>query len=157
MNDHSSPLRTLKEVLFAAERRGYAVGSFSPRTTAMIQPILCAGQAARSPLIVQISQRELTRYQVTPSGFAEEFFAQLKRERITVPVALHLDHTKEFSVIQDAIAAGFTSVMIDASEKPLHENISTTRHVVEYAHAHGVSVEAELGRIGTTDFVETEN
>lgn len=157
MNDHPSPLMTLKEVLSAAERGGYATGSFSPRTTAMIRPVLCAGQAARSPLIVQISQKELTRYQVTPSRFAEEFFAQLEREHITVPVVLHLDHTKEFSVIEDAIATGFTSVMIDASEKRLEENIAMTRQVVEYAHARGVSVEAELGRIGTTDFVETES
>ena len=157
MNDHLFPLKTLAQVLSAAERGGYAVGSFSPRTTAMIRPILCAGQAARSPLIVQISQRELTRYQVTPARFAEEFFEQLEREHITVPVVLHLDHTREFAVIQDAIAVGFTSVMIDASEKRLEENISTTREVVEYAHARGVSVEAELGRIGTTDFVETES
>ena len=157
MNDRQSPLKTLKEVLSMAERSGYAVGSFSPRTTAMIQPVLCAGQAARSPLIVQISQKELNRYLVTPSRFAEEFFRQLAQEHITVPVALHLDHTREFPVIQDAIAAGFTSVMIDASEKPLEENIAITREVVEYAHARGVSVEAELGRIGTTDFVETES
>jgi ketose-bisphosphate aldolase len=157
MNDHTFPLRTLTEVLSAAEHGGYAVGSFAPRTTAMIKPILCAGQAARSPLIVQISQKELTRYQITPARFAEEFFAQLEREHITVPVVLHLDHTKEFPVIQDAIAAGFTSVMIDASEKPLDENIAISRQVVEYAHARGVSVEAELGRIGTTDFVETED
>jgi fructose-bisphosphate aldolase class II len=157
MNNPSFPLRTLNDVLSSAEREGYAVGSFSPRTTAMIQPILCAGQAARSPLIVQISQKELTRYQVTPSDFAEEFFAQLESEHITVPVVLHLDHTKEFPAIQDAIAAGFTSVMIDASEKSLEENISISRQVVEYAHARGVSVEGELGRIGTTDFVETES
>ena len=157
MKDPSSPLRTLKEVLSAAELGGYAVGSFSPRTRAMIRPILCAGQAARSPLIVQISQRELNRYQLTPSRFAEEFFAQLEQQQVTVPVVLHLDHTKELPMIQDAIAAGFTSVMIDASEKPLEENISVSRQVVEYAHARGVSVEAELGRIGTTDFIETES
>src|SRR5215217_7208655 len=157
MNDHSTPLRTLKQVLSSAEGEGYAVGSFSPRTTAMIRPVLCAGQASRSPLIVQISQKELNRYQISPSRFAEEFFAQVQRERIRVPVVLHLDHTKEISVIQDAIAAGFTSVMIDASEKPLEENIAVMRQVVEYAHARGVSVEAELGRIGTTDFVETES
>jgi len=157
MNDHTLPLRSLNEVLSAAEHGGYAVGSFAPRTTAMIHPILCAGQAARSPLIVQISQKELTRYQITPARFAEEFFAQLEGEHITVPVVLHLDHTKEFTVIQDAIAAGFTSVMIDASEKPLDENIAISRQVVEYAHARGVCVEAELGRIGTTDFVETED
>src|SRR5687767_6614380 len=157
MNNHASPLRTLNDVLSAAEHGGYAVGSFAPRTTAMIQPILSAGQAARSPLIVQISQKELTRYQITPSLFAEEFFVQIDRGTITVPVVLHLDHTKEFTVIQEAIAAGFTSVMIDASEKPLDENISISRQVAEYAHARGVSVEAELGRIGTTDFVETES
>jgi fructose-bisphosphate aldolase class II len=150
-------LRTLSEILPAAEQGGYAVGSFSPRTTAMIQPILRAGQAARSPLIVQISQKELTRYQITPARFAEEFFAQMEAEAITVPVVLHLDHTKEFAVIQEAIAVGFTSVMIDASEKPLDENIEISRQVVDYAHPRGVSVEAELGRIGTTDFVETEN
>lgn len=157
MNDHPYPLQTLNQVLSAAERSGYAVGSFSLRTTPMIQPILCAGQAVRSPLIVQISQKELTRYQLTPARVAEEFFTQVEREQITVPVVLHLDHTKEFSVIHEAIAAGFTSVMIDASEKPLEENISISRQVVEYAHARGVSVEAELGRIGTTDFVETES
>lgn len=147
----------LNQVLAAAERGGYAVGSFSPRTTAMIQPVLCAGQALNSPLIVQISQKELNRYQVAPARFAEEFFAQLAQQQITVPVVLHLDHTKEFSVIQEAIAAGFTSVMIDASEKPLEENIGISREVAQYAHARGVSVEAELGRIGTTDFVETES
>src|SRR5215216_6685501 len=157
MNNRFPSLRTLNDVLSAAERGGYAVGSFSPRTTAMIHPVLCAGQAAHSPLIVQISQKELNRYQTTPSRFAEEFLTQLEHEHISVPVVLHLDHTKEISVIQDAIVAGFSSVMIDASEKPLDENIAISRQVVEYAHAHGVSVEAELGRIGTTDFVETES
>ena len=156
MNTKSTSLRTLSQILPFAEREAYAVGSFSPRTTAMIQPILHAGQALHSPLIVQISQKELARYHVTPRRFAEEFFAQLEQEHITVPVVLHLDHTKEVSIIHDAIAAGFSSVMIDASEKPLDENISITRQVVEYAHARGVSVEAELGRIGTTDYVETD-
>src|SRR5215216_6234864 len=157
VNDRSVPMRTLNQVLPSAERDGYAVGSFSPRTTAMIKPVLYAGQALRSPLIVQISQKELTRYQIAPSRFAEEFFHQVDQEHINVPVVLHLDHTKEFAVIQDAISAGFSSVMIDASEKPLDENIAITREVVNYAHARGVSVEAELGRIGTTDFVETES
>ena len=157
VNDNSAVLRTLKQILPAAERGGYAVGSFSPRTTAMIQPILRAGQAARSPLIVQISQKELLRYQVTPARFAEEFFNQIEQECIHVPVVLHLDHTRDFAVIQDAISAGFTSVMIDASDKPLDENINLSRQVVEYAHPRGVSVEAELGRIGTADFIETDS
>jgi fructose/tagatose bisphosphate aldolase len=112
-------LFTLNPLLEDAERRGYAVGSFSPRTSAMILPVLKAGQAAASPLIVQISQKELDRYQVSPKDFAAEFFACLESEQINVPVALHLDHTRVMGVIEQAIEAGFTSVMIDASEHPL--------------------------------------
>jgi ketose-bisphosphate aldolase len=152
-----SSLFTLNPLLEDAERRGYAVGSFSPRTSAMILPVLKAGQAAASPLIVQISQKELDRYQVSPKDFAAEFFACLESEQINVPVALHLDHTRVMGVIEQAIEAGFTSVMIDASEHPLEANIATTRQVVTFAHARGVSVEAELGRIGTADFIETDN
>jgi ketose-bisphosphate aldolase len=148
---------TLRQGLEAAEKAGCALGSFSPRLTPMIQPVLRGGQGTNSPLIVQISQRELERYGVTPAEFADEFYKQISDLSITVPVVLHLDHTKVFSVIEQAIAAGFTSVMIDASEKPLEENIAITREVVQYAHAHGVSVEAELGMIGTTDFIETEH
>lgn len=150
-------LCNLNPLLAAAERDGYAVGAFSPRYTAMIQPVLQAGQALNSPLIVQISQRELTRAQITPARFASAFYAEMHTGQITMPVALHLDHTREFSIIEEAIAAGFTSVMIDASERPFAENIAITRQVVAYAHRHGVSVEAELGRITTTDYVETED
>jgi fructose-bisphosphate aldolase class II len=122
----------------------------------MILPVLIAAQAAASPLIVQISQKEFDRYKLTPQDFANEFFTCLEREQISVPVALHLDHTKVMEIIEQAIAAGFTSVMIDASEQALEANIAATRQVVEYAHARGVSVEAELGRIGTADFIETD-
>jgi ketose-bisphosphate aldolase len=71
-------------------------------------------------------------------------------------VVLHLDHTFEMRVIEAAIAAGFTSVMIDKSSEPLETNIRISAEVAAYAHARGVSVEAELGKIGTTDFVETD-
>lgn len=148
---------TLREALPIAERGGYALGSFSPRCTAMIRPVLQAAQQARSPLIVQISSNEFRRYGVTPEAFAAEFYRQLANESISVPVVLHLDHTKDMDTIAAAIAAGFTSVMIDASELPLEENIARSREAAAYAHAHGVSVEAELGRIGTTDFVETDD
>jgi fructose-bisphosphate aldolase class II len=146
----------LKRALQEAEQGGYALGAFSPRYTPMIQPVLRAAERANSPLIVQISQKELVRYGITPEAFATEFYATLDREHITVPVVLHLDHTKDMEVIEAAIRAGFTSVMIDASEHPLLDNIAITQAVVRYAHGHGVSVEAELGMIGTTDFVETE-
>ncbi len=148
-------LFTLREVLPVAEVGGYALGAFSPRSTVMIRPVLRAGQKAQSPLIVQISQKELQRHAVTPAEFAGEFFAALQGENITIPVVLHLDHTWDFSLIQESIAAGFTSVMIDASDRRLEENIATVKKVVNYAHSRNVSVEAELGRIGTTDFAET--
>ncbi len=148
---------TLKEALVKAEKVQIALGSFAPRYTPMIQPILKAGQKTTSPLIVQISQKELELYAVSPAEVAEEFYRQLDEQKITVPVVLHLDHTRVLSVIKDAIAAGFTSVMIDASEKPLDENIAISKEAADYAHAHSVSIEAELGRIGTTDRVETED
>ncbi|HEY8563894.1 MAG TPA: class II fructose-bisphosphate aldolase [Beijerinckiaceae bacterium] len=149
-------LLTLAPALAAAERGGYALGSFAPRYTPMIAPILRAGARTRSPLIVQISQRELERYGIDAAAFGEAFFAALEEVDPGVPVVLHLDHTFEIGVIERAMEAGFTSVMIDQSAKPLDENIAVTAEVVRLAHARGISVEAELGKIGTTDFVETE-
>ncbi|WP_299088745.1 class II fructose-bisphosphate aldolase [uncultured Metabacillus sp.] len=122
----------------------------------MVRPILRAGQKTQSPVIVQISEKELIRYGITPCEIAEEFYQAVEEENITVPVVLHLDHTKQLSIIEAAIEAGFTSIMIDASEKELDENIKISKEVVDFAHARGVSVEAELGKIGTTDFVETD-
>lgn len=147
----------LNTLLAAAEQGGYAVGSFSPRATSMIRSVLKSAQKLASPLIVQISQRELARHQITPQAFADAFYESIESAQITVPVVLHLDHTRTVAAIQEAIAAGFTSVMIDASDKPFEENVGLVRQVVEYAHPLGVSVEAELGRIMTTDFVETED
>lgn len=149
-------LYTLKEALSVAERGKYAIGSFSPRYTPMIRPVLAASQQNNSPAIVQISQKELERYHIEPAEFGEVFFRELRDLQITVPITLHLDHTKDIRVIEAAIAAGFTSVMIDASEHDLAENIRITREVASFAHEQGVSVEAELGKIGTTDFVETD-
>lgn len=147
----------LKTLLAAAEAGQYCVGAFSPRYTSMIGVVLRAGQDMQSPLIVQISQKELARHEITPTRFAEVFYDEVARQGITVPATLHLDHTKEMAVIQEAIEAGFTSVMIDASEKPLEENIAISREVAEYARPFDVSVEAELGRITTTDFVESDD
>jgi fructose-bisphosphate aldolase class II len=147
----------LREALPIAEQGGYALGSFSPRYLAMIRPTLLAAERARAPLIVQISSNEFHRYDVTPAQFAAEFYQVLSAERISVPVVLHLDHTKEQTTIEAAIEAGFTSVMIDASELPLAENIARSREVAAYAHQRNVSVEAELGRIGTSDYVETDD
>ena len=152
----TASLTRLTPALAEAERGGYALGSFAPRYTAMIPPILRAGKRTRSPLIVQISQRELERYGVTAAAFAKAVLKAMEDERPEVPVVLHLDHTFDLAVIEEAIAAGFTSVMVDRSAEPLEENIRGSAEVARLAHARGVSVEAELGKIGTTDFMETD-
>lgn len=158
---HTRPLNllTLKQMLAAALQANCAVGSFAPRYTPVIAPVLRAAEKTNSPLIIQISQNEFGWYELSAAEFAAEFFGQIYVQQITVPVTLHLDHTRDFAVIYEAIAAGFTSVMIDASDKPLEQNISITKEVAEYAHAHGVSVEAELGRIGraSDENIETDN
>jgi ketose-bisphosphate aldolase len=148
-------LSSLKELLSGAQRGAYAVGAFSPRYMPVIGAILRAGQALRSPLIVQVDEIELTLYGMTLREFTRAFWEHFEAERPTVPIGLHLDHTQDLAVIREAIACGFTSVMIDASAKPLAENTAITRQVVEYAHARGVEVEAELGRIASADCVET--
>ena len=145
----------LNSILPAAQQGGYAVGSFSARLLPVIPVILQAGQRLRSPLIVQVAQVELSRYQVEVEDFAAAFFRSLQEQEISVPVALHLDHNQDFGLIERAIAAGFTSVMIDASAEPLEENIRRTRQVVEYAHPRGVTVEAELGRLSSVDGLES--
>jgi ketose-bisphosphate aldolase len=147
---------TLKYLLQKAEKGGFAVGAFSPRYSSVIRAVFHAGQRTQSPIIVQIAQIELKWYQYSLPEFAQAFWDQFTEVQPTVPVGLHLDHTQDFDLIKEAIACGFTSVMIDASAKPLPENINITRQVVEYAHARGVSVEAELGRIGTADFIESD-
>jgi fructose-bisphosphate aldolase class II len=149
-------LLTLGELLPVAQRHGFAVGAFSPRYPRMIPPILRAAEALKSPLIVQISEKDLKRCGVEVGPFAEAFYASLSELEVTVPVTLHLDHTETVALIEEAIAAGFTSVMIDASDEPLQENIAATRKVADYAHARGVSVEGELGTIGAYGFSETE-
>ncbi len=155
MSNKTANVSNMNPLLVAAEQGGYAVGAFSPRNTAMISAVLKAGQAMNSPLIVQIAEPEFVRHEVNPRVFADGFYRQMRELGITVPVALHLDHTYRFEVIQEAIDVGFTSVMIDASAKPLAENITTVREAVEYAHQYGVSVEAELGRIGDANRVES--
>jgi ketose-bisphosphate aldolase len=147
----------LTPVLATATRNGFAIGSFAPRYTSMIRPILRAGERLDSPLIVQISQREMERYGISAREFADAFRRAMDVEQPSVPVVLHLDHTFELAVIEAAIDSGFTSVMMDGSARSFEENVAVSREAAELAHSRGVSIEAELGKIGTTDFVETDD
>lgn len=149
-------VQNLTNLLKDATERRYAVGSFSARYTKLIKPIIQAAIHTCSPVIVQLSEKEIIRHKVGVKAFAEEFYRVVEQLQPGVPVALHLDHTKTPEVIRDAMDAGFTSVMIDASELEYEENIKMTQKIVAMAHPRGITVEAELGKIGTTDFAETD-
>ena len=149
-------VENLTNLLQKAGEGRYAVGSFSARYTKLIKPIIEAAVHTDSPVIVQLSEKEIVRHQVGAKAFADEFYRVVEELKPAVPMALHLDHTKSLETILEAMDAGFTSVMIDASELDFDKNVEMTRKVVELAHQRGITVEAELGKIGTTDFVETD-
>ncbi|WP_160724206.1 class II fructose-bisphosphate aldolase [Bacillus sp. USDA818B3_A] len=141
------PLVSMTDMLNKAKAEGYAVGQFNLNNLEFTQAILQAAQEENSPVILGVSEGA-ARYM---SGFktvvkmVEGLMEDLK---VTVPVAIHLDHGSSFEKCKEAIDAGFTSVMIDASHHPFEENVETTKKVVDYAHSKGVSVEAELGTVG---------
>ena len=141
------PLVSMKEMLIDAKENGYAVGQYNLNNLEFTQAILEASQEENAPVILGVSEGA-ARYM---SGFytvVKMVEGLIHDLNITVPVAIHLDHGSSFEKCKEAIDAGFTSVMIDASHSPFEENIEITSKVVEYAHQHGVSVEAELGTVG---------
>ena len=150
-------VQNLTKLLEDATKNRYAVGSFSARYTKLIKPIIQAAVNTNSPAIVQLSEKEVIRHKVGVKEFADEFYRVVKELDPKVPLALHLDHTKTLDVIREAMDAGFTSVMIDASEMDYADNVAVTKEVVAMAHPRNITVEAELGKIGTTDFVETDH
>ena len=146
---------SINQMLANAEKGVYAVGAFSPRYTPVIRAVLRAGQNLKSPLIIQIAQVEFDWYQYGLLDFTKAFIKYMEEDQITIPVGLHLDHSQDLILIQEAAENGFTSVMIDASAKELKENIAVTNTVVAMAHNLGVGVEGELGRIGTGNSIES--
>lgn len=137
------PLALGKDVLDKARREGYAVPSFNTNNLETTQAILETAEALKAPVFIQVSDGA-RKY----AGL--ENLSNLVRDmasRVSVPVALHLDHGADYKMVMQALRAGFTSVMIDASHHPFEENVHETKKCVEAAHAVGVSVEAELGRL----------
>ncbi|MFA5236044.1 MAG: class II fructose-1,6-bisphosphate aldolase [Bacilli bacterium] len=141
------PLVSMKEMLIKARREQYAVGQFNINNLEWTLAILDECQAIQAPVILGVSSGA-AKYMGGFHVIVNMVKGILIDRKITIPVALHLDHGESFELCQTAIDAGFTSVMIDASHHPFEENIDITKRVVEYAHARGVSVEAELGRVG---------
>jgi len=140
-------LVSMKEMLIKALAEGYAVGQFNINNLEWTQAILAAAQEEKSPVILGVSEGA-ARYMGGFKVVTAIVKALIEEGNITVPVAIHLDHGSSVEKCKAAIDAGFTSVMIDASHDPIEENIRITSEVVEYAHARGVSVEAEVGTVG---------
>lgn len=141
------PLVPVRELLEKAEAGGYAVGAFNCNNMEIIQAIIEAAEKEKAPVIVQASQGAI-KY----AGL--EYITALTKvaaENTSVPVGLHLDHGTSFEQTVKCIRYGFTSVMIDGSKLSLEENIALTNRVLEVARAVGVSVEAEIGKIGGTE------
>lgn len=140
-------LVSVTELLLKAQEGHYAVGAFNCNNMEIVQAIVAAAEAERAPVIIQASQGAIKYAGV-------EFIAGLTRlaaEGASVPVALHLDHGTSFNQVMQCIRSGFTSVMIDGSKHSLEENIALTNKVIEAARPLGISVEAELGKIGGTE------
>ena len=143
-------LVTTKEMFQKAYHGGYAIGAFNFNNMETIQAITEACREENAPVIIQVSQdvRANHTYMIKLAEAAAI-------ECPDIPMALHLDHGDSFETCKFCIDGGYTSVMIDASSKPFEENVSLTRKVVEYAHDHGVVVEAELGALaGVEDDVK---
>ena len=137
------PLVGTKEMFLAAAAGGYAVGAFNVNNMEIVQGIVDAAKAEQSPLILQVSAG--ARRYARPIYLRKLVEAAI--EDSGLPIALHLDHGDDFDICKDCIDGGFSSIMIDGSKLPFEENIALTKRVVEYAHAHGIPVEGELGKL----------
>ena len=137
------PLVTTTEMFRKAYEGGYAVGAFNVNNMEIVQGITEAALETNSPVILQVSAgaRKYAKH-VYLMKLVEAAVADTN-----LPIALHLDHGEDFEICKACIDGGFTSVMIDGSKHSFEDNIALTRKVVEYAHAHGVVVEGELGRL----------
>ena len=137
-------LVTTTEMFKKAYDGGYAIGAFNVNNMEIVQGITEAAQELKAPLILQVSKGARAYANHT---YLVKLVEAAVIECPDIPIALHLDHGPDFETCKSCIDGGFTSVMIDASSKPFAENIEITKKVVEYAHDHGVVVEAELGTL----------
>ena len=138
------PLVTSTEMFKKAYDGGYAVGAFNVNNMEIVQGITEAAREVNAPLILQVSKGARAYANHT---YLVKLVEAAVIECPNIPIVLHLDHGPDFETCKSCIDGGFTSVMIDASSKPFAENIEITKKVVEYAHDHGVVVEAELGAL----------
>ena len=146
------PLVTSTEMFKKAYDGGYAIGAFNVNNMEIVQGITEACQEQKAPVILQVSKGARAYANHT---YLIKMVEAAVIECPDIPIVLHLDHGPDFETCKACIDGGFTSVMIDCSSRPFDENVAETKKVVEYAHAHGVVVEAELGTLaGVEDDVK---
>ena len=140
---------TSKEMFEKAYHGGYAIGAFNVNNMEIIQGITEAAMEQHAPLILQVSKgaRSYAKHVYLMKLIEAAVIDAEQSAGFDLPICVHLDHGDSFELCKNCIDGGFSSVMIDASGKPFEENIAITRQVVEYAHDHGVVVEAELGTL----------
>lgn len=138
------PLVTTKEMFKKAMEGHYAIGAFNVNNMEIIQGIIDAAKEENSPVILQASSGAIKYARI---HYLMKMVEAATQEAPNIPVAIHLDHGPDFETCKMCIDAGFTSVMIDGSKYDFEENIAITKKVVDYAHEHGVVVEAELGKL----------
>ena len=148
------PLTSPRAMFERAYKEGYAIGAINVNNMEIIQGIMEAGTEEKAPLILQVSAG--ARKYAGQNYIVKLIEAGLLEADL--PVVLHLDHGADFDICKACVDGGFTSVMIDGSHHSFEDNIAVTKRVVEYAHAHGVWVEAELGRLaGVEEDVSSEH
>ena len=148
------PIVTSKEMFRKAYDGGYAIGAFNVNNMEIIQAVTAACYEEKAPVILQASKGARN---YAGGDYLRKMVEAASERYPELPICLHLDHGEDFDICKSCIDDGFTSVMIDASSKPFEENIALTKQVVEYAHDHGVVVEAELGTLaGVEDDVNVK-
>lgn len=136
-------LTTLQSLLAKAERGRYAIPAFNVTNLETVQAVLAAASAMRSPVIIQTSEAAI-EYAGHKTLFAL-MVAAIKEQAKSVPVVIHIDHGKHFDIVRDSIKLGYTSVHMDASERPWRENVAVTKRAAVLGHQAGITVQGELG------------
>lgn len=136
-----------KVMMDHALANGYGIGAFSAHNAETIQAIMEAAEEEKSPIMIQVGQKVIQNIGLEPMKVLIDTFAK----KYSIPIAIHLDHSREFTQTVEAIQLGFQSVMFDGSSLPFKENVSITKKVVEISQALGIGCEGEIGKIGGTE------
>lgn len=137
-------LVTTKEMFERSMKEGFAIGAFNVNNMEIVQAIMDAAAEEHAPVIMQASSSAIKYARI---NYLMKMVKAAEEEHPEIPFAIHLDHGPDFETCKMCIDAGFTSVMFDGSKYDFEENVRLTKEVVDYAHAHGVVVEAELGKL----------